>query len=678
MTIFNPNKRINTSGPGFGVFWTFALLLSFLLAGNSLFSQECDDQYEDKLELTFTAPSGGTATHTVYFKGVTYDQESCQSTWTYCVENGGSPEISHYVIGEVETFLECLNSDDIVDAVTSAGGCEGELLCDPASNTGLCGIKFDCSISDCDCFSFTLNGIYEVGAISFGIKAGTQSETGTIAGPTCETATLTCDDGDPCTIDDVLDADCNCAGTFVDEDGDGVCAADDCDDNDPNLGATAEDMDCDGVKTEDDCDDNDPSIGSNANDMDCDGITSELDCDDQDPSNTTTVPDCDCAFNPLPDCDGDGTPDHEEEDCDEDGIPDDCEEDRNGNGIPDECEPDCDGDGIPDSAEMDCDGNGIPNDCEAKDCDNDGYPDSCEPDCDGDGIPNDCEPDCDGDGVPDDCEDDCDGNGIPDDCEVEDCDGDGIPDDQEEDSDHDGVPDDCDICEGYDDNVDSDGDGVPDGCDEGCVLECDDCKLEGDFGSRTTISFCCLSITIDNWVRKDDSGGEYVGFEIVEATVSGEPVALDDIRYIVKAGGECYRGSGAEWVNPNGTSGPEAKAISHITFCENTDLCGIEPLFCDPSCPDLTSEEDPSVELRMAPNPVKHTITMHYQLTNEQEVSISVADIKGNLIISQKQEGKPGENELRLNVRDLGPGMYHVILKTTNGVDYERFIKVTE
>lgn len=41
-----------------------------------------------------------------------------------------------------------------------------------------------------------------------------------------------CDDGDVCTIDDVIiDADCNCAGTYVDADQDGVCIGEDPDDN---------------------------------------------------------------------------------------------------------------------------------------------------------------------------------------------------------------------------------------------------------------------------------------------------------------------------------------------------------------------------------------------------------------------------------------------------------------
>lgn len=52
-----------------------------------------------------------------------------------------------------------------------------------------------------------------------------------------------CDDGDPCTIDDVYGTDCNCAGTYVDSDGDGVCdALDICEGGDDNI-----DTDGDGI-----------------------------------------------------------------------------------------------------------------------------------------------------------------------------------------------------------------------------------------------------------------------------------------------------------------------------------------------------------------------------------------------------------------------------------------------
>ncbi|MEM6699744.1 MAG: S8 family serine peptidase, partial [Bacteroidota bacterium] len=42
-----------------------------------------------------------------------------------------------------------------------------------------------------------------------------------------------CDDGDNCTTGDVFDSNCNCSGTVVDADNDGVCAADDPNDGDP-------------------------------------------------------------------------------------------------------------------------------------------------------------------------------------------------------------------------------------------------------------------------------------------------------------------------------------------------------------------------------------------------------------------------------------------------------------
>ena len=86
-----------------------------------------------------------------------------------------------------------------------------------------------------------------------------------------------CDDGDPCTINDVYDADCNCAGTFQDTDNDGVCdAADVCPGGDDTV-----DTDADG--TPDACDP-------------CDDTTIGMPCDDGDPATGGDViqPDCSC------------------------------------------------------------------------------------------------------------------------------------------------------------------------------------------------------------------------------------------------------------------------------------------------------------------------------------------------------------------------------------------------
>ena len=61
-----------------------------------------------------------------------------------------------------------------------------------------------------------------------------------------------CDDGNPCTDDDVYDADCVCAGTYADSDGDGVCDGQEpctevgnaCDDGDPCTLLDAIQADC--------------------------------------------------------------------------------------------------------------------------------------------------------------------------------------------------------------------------------------------------------------------------------------------------------------------------------------------------------------------------------------------------------------------------------------------------
>jgi len=64
--------------------------------------------------------------------------------------------------------------------------------------------------------------------------------------PGCPVVGELCDDNDPCTINDVIDNDCNCTGTFNDSDNDGICNINDqCPNFDDNLIGTF-------------CDDGDP------------------------------------------------------------------------------------------------------------------------------------------------------------------------------------------------------------------------------------------------------------------------------------------------------------------------------------------------------------------------------------------------------------------------------------
>ncbi len=103
-----------------------------------------------------------------------------------------------------------------------------------------------------------------------------------------------CDDLDLCTINDVYDANCNCVGTFEDNDNDSVCDAEDvCPNGDDTL-----DIDEDGIP--DFCDDSNCIVGQT--------------CDDANPCTSNDVYDANCGcIGILEDADNDGICD--EEDC---------------------------------------------------------------------------------------------------------------------------------------------------------------------------------------------------------------------------------------------------------------------------------------------------------------------------------------------------------------------------
>jgi gliding motility-associated-like protein len=91
----------------------------------------------------------------------------------------------------------------------------------------------------------------------------------------------TCDDGDPCTVSDAYDMDCNCVGTFSDTDGDGVCDADDtCTGSDDNIDDNNNGVPdgCEGCNVGEACDDGDDCTLDDAFDMNCNCVGVAQDC----------------------------------------------------------------------------------------------------------------------------------------------------------------------------------------------------------------------------------------------------------------------------------------------------------------------------------------------------------------------------------------------------------------
>jgi len=131
---------------------------------------------------------------------------------------------------------------------------------------------------------------------------------------------ISCDDGDDCTVNDAIDANCDCVGVFLDDDNDSVCDFDDiCPSfNDNAIGQACNDGNSctsnDVYTTNCECkgtfDDADSDMICDANDS-CPNLNNALigqACDDSNPCtiNDTWMTDCDCKGT-FTDSDSDGT-----------------------------------------------------------------------------------------------------------------------------------------------------------------------------------------------------------------------------------------------------------------------------------------------------------------------------------------------------------------------------------
>jgi hypothetical protein len=170
----------------------------------------------------------------------------------------------------------------------------------------------------------TLNDITQPDCTCVGTYTDTDEDGVCDALDDCDSspAGAVCDDGDECTLNDVIQTDCTCSGLFSDGDGDGICDAQDpcnnslaggsCDDGDNCTVNDIIQADCSCVGTYSDndgdglCDASDP----------CDNFLSGNPCDDNNPCTMNDILQADCSCTGiLADADGDGVCDAEDN-CD--------------------------------------------------------------------------------------------------------------------------------------------------------------------------------------------------------------------------------------------------------------------------------------------------------------------------------------------------------------------------
>ena len=80
--------------------------------------------------------------------------------------------------------------------------------------------------------------------------------------------------------------------------------------------------------------------------------------------------------------------------------------------------------------------------------------------------------------------------------------------------------------------------------------------------------------------------------------------------------------------------------------------------------------------IKQYPNPADHSATFEFSVIEDQEVSVSILNINGQ-VVGTVYSGDARANEtykFEYNVTNLQSGIYYVHLNTTNGIMKEKFV----
>jgi len=218
------------------------------------------------------------------------DSNACNYDDTATIEDGSCEAISCAGC----TDSNACNYD--ATATIEDGTCEA-ISCAGCTDSNACNYDDTATIEDGTCEAISCAGCTDSNACNY-------DATATIEDGSCLVIGMSCEDGNLCTSNDTLDANCNCVGTPNICDDGNQCTTDACD---PINGGCIYTPVADGTS----CDDGDQATTSVCIagactvvvvDLDADGYDSTLDCDDNNPDVYPNAPElCDGIDN---NCDG--------------------------------------------------------------------------------------------------------------------------------------------------------------------------------------------------------------------------------------------------------------------------------------------------------------------------------------------------------------------------------------
>lgn len=240
------------------------------------------------------------------------------------------------------------------------------------------------------------------------------------------------------------------------------------------------------------------------------------------------------------------------------------------------------------------------------------------------------------------------------------------------DADGDGVCDASDICPGFDDNVDTDGDGIPDGCDTGgdCTTATDNFPTNplthsGTGSASTSVSFGSahfdVSFTISNINDKPNGNPSTRYTEIVTVTYvdgngttqtygtfSGASVSTVDVSVpgdvlsVTVALEDGYDGNASNTMSVD---------LSQVTSCVGTALT-------PPSGALPIGANQVKGELTLFPNPAQDQLQYTFELPTATRVETVVLDLNGKVVMRKNQQMDRGQQQAQLDLVQLPAGVY--------------------
>ncbi|MCI4651300.1 M12 family metallo-peptidase [Phaeodactylibacter sp.] len=240
------------------------------------------------------------------------------------------------------------------------------------------------------------------------------------------------------------------------------------------------------------------------------------------------------------------------------------------------------------------------------------------------------------------------------------------------DDDGDGVCNADDVCPGFDDTIDSDGDGIPDGCDTGggCTTATDNFPTNplthsGPGSSSTSVNFGAghfdVSFTVSNINDKPNGNPTTRYTEIVTVTyvdgngttqtygtfsgvsVSSVDVSIPgDVSSVTVSLEDGYDGNASNTMSVD---------LSTVTSC-------VASAMAPPSSGLAVGDLDTGKALKLFPNPAQDLLQYTFELPKAAQVSAIVVDLNGKVVLRQQQQLDRGQQQAQINVAQLPAGVY--------------------